>query len=241
MICIHVLCIEYVCIQYPVKPTGNLTQYTLYKKIDGVWFTRNHFECLGFTRSSYDRPTWGRSPKFQAWHIWFWRPLIWGTVLDTTGLFWIWNCPVFWWDCSFWAILKWLMECEPSTKYGHSHQKRCCFSKKNCSPIDEQWEESSPFGWYIVIHQPEIKEIFGWFPFATNVMTSWWSHCNLNHDQWTEKDMGWYVALSEMWYSKPQIDRKDGDQEMIGETSSNQHPAYFPTYRNYCHSCSHKI
>ena len=24
-----------------------------------------------------------------AWHIWFWRPLIWGTVLDTTGLFWI--------------------------------------------------------------------------------------------------------------------------------------------------------
>ena len=88
-ICIHVLCIEYVCIQYPIKPTGNLTQYTLYKKIDGVWYTRNHFECLGFTRSSYDRPTWGRSPKFQAWHIWFWRPLIWGTVLDTTGLFWI--------------------------------------------------------------------------------------------------------------------------------------------------------
>ena len=61
---------------------------------------------------------------------WFWRPLIWGTVLDTTGLFWIWNCPIFWWDCSFWAILKWLMECEPSTKYGHSHQKRGCFSKK---------------------------------------------------------------------------------------------------------------
>ena len=64
------------------------------------------------------------------WHIRFWRPLIWGTVLDTPGLFWIWNCPVFCWGCSFWAILKWLMECEPSTKYGHSHQKRGCFSKK---------------------------------------------------------------------------------------------------------------
>ena len=64
--------------------------------------------------------------------------------------------------------------------------------KKNCSPIDEQWEESSPFGWYIVIHQPEIKDMFGWFPFATNVMTSWWGHCNSNHDQWTEKDTGWY-------------------------------------------------
>ena len=99
--------------------------------------------------------------------------------------------------------------------------KTLLFLKKNCSPIDEQWEESSPFGWYIVIHQPEIKEIFGWFPFATNVMTSWWGHCNLNHDQWTEKDMGWYVALSKMWYSKPQIDRKDGDQEILGETSSN--------------------
>ena len=101
------------------------------------------------------------------------------------------------------------------------HTKNVVVSQKNCSPIDEQWEESSPFGWYIVIHQPEIKEIFGWFPFATNVMTSWWGHCNLNHDQWTEKDMGWYVALSKMWYSKPQIDRKDGDQEILGETSSN--------------------
>jgi hypothetical protein len=127
---------------------------------------------------------------------------------------------IFCWDCSFWAILKWLMECEPSTKYGHSHQKRGCFSKKNCSPIDEQCEESSPFGWYIVTHQPEIKETFGWFPF-TNVMKSWWGHCNFNHDQWKEKDMGWYVALSKMWYSKPQIDRKDGDQEIIGETSLN--------------------
>ena len=29
------------------------------------------------------------SLKFQAWHIWFWQPLISGTVLDTTGLFWI--------------------------------------------------------------------------------------------------------------------------------------------------------
>ena len=156
-----------------------------------------------------------------AWHIWFWRPLIWGTVLDTPGLFWIWNCPVFCWDCSFWAILKWLMECEPSTKYGHSDQKRGCSKKKICSPIDEKCEESSPFGWYIVIHQTEIKDMFGLFPFATNVMTSWWGHCNFNHDPWTEKDMGWYVALSTMWYSKPQIDRKDGDQAIIGETSSN--------------------
>ena len=82
-------------------------------------------------------------------------------------------------------------------------------------------EESSPFAWYIVMHQHEIKDMFGWFPFATNVMTSWWSHCNFNHGQWTEKDMGWYVALSKMWYSKPQIDRKDGDQEIMGETSSN--------------------
>ena len=49
------------------------------------------------------------------------------------------------------------MECEPSTKYGHSHQKRGCFSKKTCSPIDEQCEESPPFGWYIVTHQPENK------------------------------------------------------------------------------------
>ena len=157
-----------------------------------------------------------------AWHIWFWRPLIWGTVLDTPGLFWIWNCPVFCWDCSFWAILKWLMECEPSTKNGHPHQKNVVVSQqKNCSPIDEQWEESSPFGWFFVIHQPEIKDMFGWFPFATNVTTSWWGHRNFNHNQSSEKDMGWYVALSTMWYSKPQIDRKDGDQAIIGETSSN--------------------
>ena len=95
--------------------------------------------------------------------------------------------------------------------------KTLLFLKKNCRPIDEQWEESSPFGWYIVIHQPEIKEIFGWFPFATNVMTSWWGHCNLNHDQWTEKDMGWYVALSTMWYSKPQIDRKMATRKLSGK------------------------
>ena len=112
MICIQV-CIEYVY-SNPVKPTGNLTQ--LYKKLrmPGIYQVEL-------------RPTWGRSPQVSSMAR-FWRPLIWGTVLD--GLFWIWNCPVFCWDCSFWAILKWLMECEPSTKYGHSHQKRGCFSKK---------------------------------------------------------------------------------------------------------------
>ena len=35
--------------------------------------------------------------------------------------------------------------------------KTWLFLKKNSSPIDEQCEESYPFGWYIVTHQPENK------------------------------------------------------------------------------------
>ena len=188
-------------------------------------------------------PTWGKSPKFQAWQH------------GTYGFGDLWFGALFWTRLvSFGSetvqFFAGIVHFEPfsNDSWSVNHQpnmviqtKNVVVSQKNCSPIDEQWEESSPFGWYIVIHHSEIKDMFGWFPFATNVMTSWWDHCNFNHDQWTEKDTGWYVALSKMWYSKPQIHRKDGDQEIIGETSSNWHPAYFPTYRNYCHSCSHKV
>ena len=48
-------CMYWICIQKPVKPTGNLTQ--LYKKplrMPGIYQVEL-------------RPTWGRSPKFQAW------------------------------------------------------------------------------------------------------------------------------------------------------------------------------
>ena len=202
IICIHdYSCMYWICIQQPVKP-GNLTQ--LYKKLrtPGIYQVEL-------------RPTWGRSPKVQAWHgfgdLWF-EALFWTRLVSfgsETVQF-------------FGGIVHFEPFSNDSWSVNHQpnmviHTKNVVVSQKNCSPIDEQWEESSPFGWYIVIHHSEIKDMFGWFPFATNVMTSWWDHCNFNHDQWSEKDMGWYVALSTMWYSKPQIDRKMATRKLSGK------------------------
>ena len=122
-------------------------------------------------------PTWGQITQVSsmaAWHIWFWRPLIYG------ALFWTRLVSFGSETVQFFAGIvhfepfsneSWSVNHQPNMVI---HTKNAVVSqKKNCSPIDEQCEESSPFGWYIVIHQPEIKDMFGLFPFATNVMTSW--------------------------------------------------------------------
>ena len=109
-----------ICIQWPVKP-GNLTQ--LYKKlrIPGIYQVEL-------------RPTWGRSPKVQAWHgfgdLWFgalfWTRLVsFGseTVQFVGGIV----------HFEPFSNDSWSVNHQPNMVI---HTKNVFFSQKNCSPID---------------------------------------------------------------------------------------------------------